>query len=66
MHRARLAAAQHESRTNLHEAPGVTRCDKFRVRFSNVSQLGSEHRVGSVGLNQIVNARTAAALIGVK
>src|SRR5688500_10565008 len=54
-----------EARSNLHQTAGISGCNERRAGRFDVRELGFEHGIGCIGLDEIVDAGAAAALIRV-
>jgi len=65
MNGARVDVGANEAGADLHQAARISRCNPLRFSGANVGQLRRENRVGRIWLNQIVDTRASAALIGV-
>src|SRR5579864_7680272 len=66
MYRSRPLAGLNKSRANLHEAARISCRHHLRLRFPNAFELWLEHGPGDVGLEKIIDAGAAAALIDVR
>src|SRR5437773_8276693 len=65
MNRARGDFGANQSRPDLHQATWISRCYPRRAGGGDVAELGREHRVRGVRLDEIVDAGAATALIGI-
>src|SRR6478672_6640095 len=65
MNRSRGYLGTDQSGTDLHETARIPRRYPARAGVANVGQLWREHRVRGLRLDQIVDSRAAAALIGI-
>ena len=65
MHDAGAAPGAQEARADLHVAPRVAGDDQRCVRGGNRGELGRQHALGHVGLDQVVDAGRPAALLGI-
>ena len=62
---ARGGSAEHEASADLHHAAGVPGGDEVGLGVCDALELRRQYGVRRVGLDEIVNAGAAAALIGI-
>src|SRR6266566_7826466 len=65
MNRASRDLGANETGTYLHQTPWIASRDPRRVGRADVGELWREHRVRGIGLDEVVDAGAAAALVGI-
>src|SRR5205823_593502 len=66
MHRACARSRSPQTGADLHETSRVSGGHEIRLRLGDMLQLGSKHRSRRIGLEQVVDAGGAAAVVRVR
>jgi hypothetical protein len=63
MHHPHVAAGAEQAGADLHQAPRIARGNELGVSGGDISQLGRQHGIRRIRLDEIVNPRRAATVL---